>query len=295
MLLVNEKTLDIIALTKIMPQKKTSVLVSEFCIQGYNLFVNESAKRGVAIFTKCNLNATECDYFKNCEYQESVWCDFKDGNNDIILFGCIYRSPNSSYENTQKMYMVNEENFISNIEHYSPIGKSDHETLLFTLYTGLDKSNEQEVDSRFDINKGNYNAMRDSIAELDWTTTLNGSIDQCWESIKGVILNKMEEYIPTVRIKNKSKISPKWMNGWLRRKIKKKYSLYKRYLSTKNNNDYKIYKKECNECHKYIRMAKRNHEKILALNCKTNPKVFWRYVQAKVRKVSGISPLQMEN
>ena len=34
MLLVNEKTPDIIALTEIMPQKKTSVLVSEFGIQG---------------------------------------------------------------------------------------------------------------------------------------------------------------------------------------------------------------------------------------------------------------------
>ena len=90
--------------------------------------------------------------------------------------------------NILDLVMVNEENFISNIKHYSPIGKSDHETLLFTLYTGLDKSNEQEVDSRFDLNKGNYNAMRDSIAELDWTTTLNGSMDQCWESIKGVIL-----------------------------------------------------------------------------------------------------------
>ena len=65
-------------------------------------------------------------------------------------------------------------------------------------------------------------------------------------------------------------------------------------MSTTTNNDYTICKKE-RKCHKYIRMAKRNHEKILALNCKTNPKVFWRYVQAKVRNVSGISPLQMEN
>ena len=108
------------------------------------------------------------------------------------------------------LVMVNEENFISNIKHYSPIGKSDHETLLFTLYTGLDKSNEQEVDSRFDLNKakGNFNAMRDSIAEMDWTTTLNGSIDQCWESIKGVILNKMDEYIPKVRIKKTNQKYP---------------------------------------------------------------------------------------
>ena len=35
-----------------------------------------------------------------------MWCEFKDGNNDIILFGRIYRSTNSSYENTQKMYKL---------------------------------------------------------------------------------------------------------------------------------------------------------------------------------------------
>ena len=98
--------------------------------------------------------------------------------------------------NILDLIMVNEENFISNIEYYSAIGKSDHETLLFTLCTGIDKSNEQEVDSRFDLNKGNYNAMRDSIAELDWTTTLNGSIDQCWESIKGVILKVKRKGTP---------------------------------------------------------------------------------------------------
>ena len=42
--------------------------------------------------------------------------------------------------------MVNEQNLISSIEHFSPIGKSDHKTLMFTLYTGVDDMNDQEVE-----------------------------------------------------------------------------------------------------------------------------------------------------
>ena len=34
-------------------------------------------------------------------FKESVWCGFNDVNN-----GCIYRSPNSSAENTQEMYKM---------------------------------------------------------------------------------------------------------------------------------------------------------------------------------------------
>ena len=52
---------------------------------------------------------------------------------------------------------------------------------------------------------------------------------------------------------------------------------------------------ECNERKKCIRSAKRNHEIILSQDCKTNPKMFWRYVQEKVKNVSGISPLLMNN
>ena len=190
----------------------------------------------------------------------------------LVLLGCIYRSPNSSYENTQQMYtllmndyiskyrkicivgdfnypsikwngewtgpqdneliecirdahltqmvsnptrrregqrsnilnliLVNEEQFISNIEHCSPIAKSDHEVLLFTLYTTVENSNEQALEVRYDLNKSKYHAMRESIAEIDWIEILQCTfnVDQCWKIIKGVIVEKMEKYIPTVKM-----------------------------------------------------------------------------------------------
>ena len=65
-----------------MPKTKTEVSLSEIDIPGYTTFINKSPKRGIAIFTKYNLNAKENDKLANSDFQESVWCDFKDVNND---------------------------------------------------------------------------------------------------------------------------------------------------------------------------------------------------------------------
>ena len=104
--------------------------------------------------------------------------------------------------NILDLILVNEEQFISNIEHCCPIAKSDHEVLLFTLYTTVENSNEQNLEVRYDLNKGKYHAMRESIAEIDWIEILQCTfnVDQCWKIIKGVIVEKMEKYIPTVKM-----------------------------------------------------------------------------------------------
>ena len=46
--------------------------------------------------------------------------------------------------------MVNEEH-ISNTEHLSPIGKSNHETLVFSLYVCEEKQKEQEQELKYDL------------------------------------------------------------------------------------------------------------------------------------------------
>ena len=46
-----------------------------------------------------------------------------------------------------------------------------------------------------------------------------------------------------------------------------------------------------NDCNNMVRKAKRKNENKLAEDCKRKPKNFWRYVQKKVKTMSGISPL----
>ena len=58
------------------------------------------------------------------------------------------------------------------------------------------------LEVRYDLNKGKYHAMRESIAEIDWIGILQCTfnVDQCWKILKGVIVEKMEKYIPTVKM-----------------------------------------------------------------------------------------------
>ena len=40
---------------------------------------------------------------------------------------------------------------VSDIEHLSPIGKGDHETLVFSLYVCEEKQKEQEQELKYDL------------------------------------------------------------------------------------------------------------------------------------------------
>ena len=55
----------------------------------------------------------------------------------------------------------------NNIEHLSPnpVGKSDHETLVFPLYICEEKEHEQEL--KYDLSKGNSAQMRTEFDEFD--------------------------------------------------------------------------------------------------------------------------------
>ena len=46
--------------------------------------------------------------------------------------------------NILDLVFVNDDSLISDIEHNSPIGKRDHETLFFTLYIGIAKLKEND-------------------------------------------------------------------------------------------------------------------------------------------------------
>ena len=55
------------------------------------------------LYTHVSLNAPENRDMTNFDEEESVWCDVKLTENDRLLIGCIYRSPNSSISNDVKI------------------------------------------------------------------------------------------------------------------------------------------------------------------------------------------------
>ena len=118
------------------------------------------------------------------------------------------------------------------------------------------------------------------------------NVEQTWDKIKNEIIENMNKFIPKCNTKQNRNIKPCWMNNKIFRKIKKKYHAYKRYLVTKQGEDYQKYIKRRNDCTREIRKAKKRHETNIANESKTNPSKFWKYVNDKCKTKSGISSLR---
>jgi hypothetical protein len=82
----------------------------EFNMTNYNMFSNDftlESNRGVALYISKLMEATPI-YF-NTYFNECVWVTIKLSNDEIILVGCVYRSPNSDSENNNAMLnLINE-------------------------------------------------------------------------------------------------------------------------------------------------------------------------------------------
>ena len=358
----NEKP-KIIAITEAKAKNQHDLNISEYAIPGYDMFVNDNHKRGIVVFVKEELNARECDIMNKCEFEECVWVQYKSKNNDqTVLIGCIYKSPNTTVENESRLIemlkndkiqsfdcvcilgdfnypdinwketnsnageknrnfidclndayltqvvdkptrrrtgqranildliIVNDEAFISDVDHFSPLGKSDHEVLLFSLYA-CDKNIESVNEKCYDIKSANFDKMREEIKVINWNILHDMNVEQCWNKIKESIQVTINKNIPKKKFLKVAKQKPKWMNKRTMREVKKKYTLYKKFLATNNRKDYQVYIKHRNVSNRKVREAKKEFEFKLSKECKDNPKCFWKYVKSKTKASTGISPL----
>lgn len=91
-----------IAVTEVFPKScRYKPTLAELNIDGYECHVNEEGHRGVALYIKNEISATRVHLDTN--YEESVWAKCKLNKTDKLLIGVIYRSPNSSEENNERL------------------------------------------------------------------------------------------------------------------------------------------------------------------------------------------------
>lgn len=102
---ISEYTPHIVCITEFAPKNTaTPIQESELQITGYDLFSNiENCKRGVLIYTISSLKASPSTVTDMYNFEEHCWCEIKLRDNDRLLVGCIYRSPNSDSINNEKI------------------------------------------------------------------------------------------------------------------------------------------------------------------------------------------------
>ena len=85
------------------------------------------------------------------------------------------------------------------------------------------------------------------------------------------------------------------MNTTIKKSVKKKNKLFKRYLETRNSWHYHEYVKIRNKTTHDIKNAKYKYEKNIASKCKENPKSFWAYVNSVRKCGKPVSALEKED
>ena len=98
------------------------------------------------------------------------------------------------------------------------------------------------------------------------STGADTSTNQCWQVIKERIHDSMNTNIPTVKCNQNNGSKPVCMTGKLRKRVKRKYSLYKRFLNTNKYLDCR------NECNKIVKKAKREYEEKKKKNVQSKTK-----------------------
>ncbi len=124
---------DIIAVTEVLPKNcRDPVQKSEFNLDGYEFHCNTTStgNRGVGIFTKNSLNCLEVHF--NDSAHETIWLETKLVNQDRLLIGCIYRSPNSNNINNEDILNSLKQATGSKYSHVLIVGDFNHPELNWT-------------------------------------------------------------------------------------------------------------------------------------------------------------------
>ena len=138
--------------------------------------------------------------------------------------------------------------------------------------------------------------MKTKLDHTDWGEILGTStINHQWLGFKEYIKKIQDEFIPHRLVSNinrhKGKIP---LNKESVKKIKKKHTLWKRYMETKEGKYYTEYCRARNQVRKLARRIQKEFEMKLATESKTNPKAVWKYMNSKTKNREGVSDLNTD-
>ena len=196
--------------------------------------------------------------------------------------------------NILDLVITNERGMVDSILHESPLGKSDHCVLIITFICYAELVNTKRM--KFYYDKGDYEAMRRKCNSINWDEVVSGdTIDEQWKGLKDTIKMLEEEFIPHRMVgscnRHKGKIP---LDEASVRKIRKKHTLWKRYMETKDGMYYTEFCKARNQVRKMTRKLQKQFEMKLAAEAKSNPKAIWKYINSKTKTRVGVSELNTD-
>ncbi|XP_076058263.1 uncharacterized protein LOC143035280 [Oratosquilla oratoria] len=192
---------------------------------------------------------------------------------------------------------------VEDIEIRNLLGRSDHGCVIFRCNMEPQVKNCKGLVYLFE--KADYCKLN-GMLNINWDEYLDtDDIEDMWCTFNSKLQESIDKCIPRRELKNNGELRKRTnhnlpMNRKLWAKIKKKqrfWMLLKKMMEGREINQgeydklYEEYRRINNQVRPETRSFVKNVEKTIAQNVKSNPKIFWKYVQSKTKASVSICNL----
>ena len=157
-----------------------------------------------------------------------------------------------------------------------------HPPLGFSLCVDTPVNDKKMTTSmNFNFNKTNFNGLNLFLKNIDFTLLFcNNNIEQITSAFYEILLEGFKNFVPLERDKDYNS-SPPWFTGNLKTLRNRKNKVWRKYLKTKNDNDYSDFKILFNSFKLLLNQSYNHYISDMSTKLKSNPKSFWRFVNSR--------------
>lgn len=148
--------------------------------------------------------------------------------------------------------------------------------------------------------QGNYEELRQKVSDFDWDSTRDNDVNLYSKTFTDTLLSIAERCIPT-RIVTIRPCDLPWINSNIRKLIRKRNRIFRKYKRNKSNTNFERFKHARNEVTKNLRKAKHEYFQNLATKLKTSNDLssrdYWKTLKSFISPAqkSSIPPLLHDN
>ena len=121
------------------------------------------------------------------------------------------------------------------------------------------------------------------------------STQEAMDKLEHTIKEAVDQCVPHCTVTDNGRDKPIWMTKSALRIVRRKHSAWIRYLNTKEGEDYQTYIKSRNTAQRAIKRARKQFERQLIKECRTNNKGIWNYIRNITNTRGGIGQLFKED
>ena len=155
---------------------------------------------------------------------------------------------------------VSEPFLLHDVRYHCPV------FIIFTFNKQVSKSFVREI---WLYNQGDFNRLRQRIAEFDWETVKSEAVNLYASNFTDQLINLSKDCIPHKHIRVRLKDLP-WINSSIRKLMRKRNRLYKKYKLNKTAERYEAFKKLRNDVTAHLRKSKKEYFESLACKLKSS-------------------------